>query len=159
MPEDRWDVRRATVADADDVARLLFDFNTEFDTPTPEPAVLGARLIGLLGSDSTFAVIAGTPPFALALVTLRPNVWYGGRVALLDEMYVRSDLRSQGIGTAVMAEMLSIARSEGADLIEINVDEGDVDAQRFYERQGYSSTEPTTNERAFYFFRELVAEQ
>ena len=35
------------------------------------------------------------------------------------------------------------------------VDEGDVDAQRFYERQGFSGVEPTTGERAFYYFREL----
>ena len=47
-------------------------------------------------------------------------------------------------------------RSErGAELVEINVDEGDVDAQRFYERHGFSPTEPDTGERAFYFFQEL----
>jgi len=32
----------------------------------------------------------------------------------------------------------------------------DVDAQRFYERHGYSGTEITTGERAFYYFEELA---
>ena len=38
---------------------------------------------------------------------------------------------------------------------EINVDAGDVDAQRFYERHGFSGTDPDTGERAFYYSLEL----
>ena len=41
------------------------------------------------------------------------------------------------------------------DPIEINVDAGDVDAQRFYERQGFSGVDPDTGERAFYYSLEL----
>ena len=41
--------------------------------------------------------------------------------------------------------------------IEINVDEGDIGAQRFYERRGFSSTDPGTTERALYYFQELTA--
>ena len=36
--------RLATVADAAEVARLLHDFNSEFDTPTPGVEWLEARL-------------------------------------------------------------------------------------------------------------------
>ena len=56
-----------------------------------------------------------------------------------------------------MERFLAICRSRGVDLIEINVDEGDVDAQRFYERHGFCSTEPDTGERACYYHRELTA--
>ncbi len=51
--------------------------------------------------------------------------------------------------------LISTSRSMGVDLIEINVDEGDVDAQRFYERYGFSSTEPGSTERALYYAQEL----
>jgi hypothetical protein len=51
---------------------------------------------------------------------------------------------------------VSMARGRGVELIEINVDEGDVDAQRFYERHGFSSTEPGSSERAFYYTQELT---
>ena len=154
-PTQEWTPRLATVDDADDVARLLHDFNTEFGWPSPGPGVLAPRLRALLAGDETFAIVAGTRPVAVALVTLRPNVWYQGRVALLDELYVVPDLRSRGIGSRVIDLLMSTARERDVDLIEINVDEGDVDAQRFYERHGFTGIEPETGERAFYYQQEL----
>jgi len=45
--------------------------------------------------------------------------------------------RGQGIGSTIVNQVVVIARGEGVDLIEINVDEGDVDAQHFYECHGF----------------------
>lgn len=157
MGHDERPPRLATVADAEEIARLLDDFNAEFETASPGVEVLSARLRVLLKGDATFAVLAGTPAVAVALVTLRPNVWYAGHVALLDELYVVPALRGHGIGSAVVDRMMSTCRARGVDLVEINVDEGDVDAQRFYERHGFSSTEPGSPERAFYYYQELVS--
>lgn len=137
------------------MAQLLHDFNLEFDTPSPGVDVLAPRLRELLAGPSTAAILAGRPAVAVALVTFRPNVWYEGPVALLDELYVRPDLRDQGIGTAVIQHLLDLAAERGVDLIEINVDEGDVDTQRFYERHGFRTTEPGSDERAFYYWQEL----
>lgn len=141
--------------DAAEVALLLHDFNTEFDTPSPGTAVLRARLDGLLDHASMFAIVAGDPAIAVAIVSVRPNVWYEGRVGLLDELYVAPAHRNGGVGSAILEFLRHHALDQGIDAIEINVDEGDVDAQRFYERHGYSSTEPVTEERAFYYFQEL----
>jgi ribosomal protein S18 acetylase RimI-like enzyme len=77
-------------------------------------------------------------------------------VALLDELYVVPALRNNGIGTALIRRLLSEARDRAVDLIEINVDEGDVDAQRFYERHGFLPTEPGGTERALYYWQELA---
>jgi ribosomal protein S18 acetylase RimI-like enzyme len=151
----QYEPRIATVADADEVARLLHDFNTEFDTPSPGSAVLAERLRTLLAADSTFALLAGEPSVAVALVTVRPNVWYDGAVALLDELYVQPHLRGRGIGTTLIDLLLQLARERGFDLIEINVDESDRDAQRFYERHGFSGVDLDTGERAFYYAQEL----
>jgi GNAT superfamily N-acetyltransferase len=155
MRQDGRHPRLATADDAEEIARLLHDFNAEFDTRSPGAEVLADRLRVLLAGDDTIAIVAGTPPVAVALVTLRPNVWYAGPVALLDEMYVVPGLRGQGISSAVIEYFVSMARARGVDLIEINVDEADVDAQRFYARHGFSATEPGSAERAFYYFQEL----
>ena len=157
MVQDERRPRLATVDDADEIGRLLHDFNSEFETPSPGADVLAARLRMLLAGEATIAIIAGTPAVAVALITLRSNVWYPGQVALLDELYVMPHLRGQGIGSTILHQLVKIARAKGVELIEINVDEGDVGAQRFYERHGFSPTEPDSNERSLYYSQELTA--
>ncbi len=146
----------ASAGEAAEVARLLDAFNVEFDTPTPGVEVLAARLRVLLAGEDTLAILAGVPAVAVALVTLRPNVWYPGPVALLDELYVAPDLRGHGIGSRLIGRLLTEAAERSVSLVEINVDEGDVDARRFYERYGFNAIDPGSNERALCYFQELT---
>lgn len=155
--ERRWWSRLARVNDAEVVAGLLHDFNVEFDAPTPGVEVLASRLRMLLAGERTLAIIAGRPAVAVALVTLRPNVWYEGPVALLDELYVAPDRRGRGIGSEIVDLLLSVAGERAVALVEINVDEGDTDARRFYERHGFAGTSPGSTERALYYYRELAS--
>ena len=155
MPDVSRRPRPAGAAEAGEVARLLHDFNVEFATPTPGVAVLTRRLRGLLGGEATLAILVGSPAIAVALTTLRPNVWYDGSVALLDELYVVSSLRNQGIGSSIIEYLEAECLARGAELIEINVDQADTDTQRFYERHGYAGFEATTGERAFYYSKEI----
>ena len=150
-----FDPRRAGPGDAEVVAHLLHDFNTEFDTPTPGAAILTSRLQSLLAEPSTIAYLAGEPAAGVALVTLRSNVWYDGPVALLDELYVAPDRRGHGLGTAMIQLLIADAKENGISAIEINVDAEDVDAQRFYDRHGFNGVNPDTGERAFYYSLEL----
>jgi GNAT superfamily N-acetyltransferase len=153
--QHRPEPRLATAGDAGEIAQLLHHFNLEFDTPSPGPAVLAPRLHDLLAGSDTFAILAGEPSLAVALVTLRPNVWYEGPVALLDELYVVPERRGEGIGSAIIDLLVAACRERGVSSIEINVDAPDVDAQRFYERHGFQGTDPDTGERAYYYVQEL----
>jgi GNAT superfamily N-acetyltransferase len=157
MSDDSADLapRRVGPDDAETIAQLLHDFNTEFDTPTPGVAVLTERLRSLLAAPSTIAYLVGEPAAGVALVTLRSNVWYDGPVALLDELYVAPDRRGHGLGAAMIHLLIAEAGAMGVSAIEINVDAQDVDAQRFYERHGFSGVDPDTGERAFYYSLEL----
>jgi GNAT superfamily N-acetyltransferase len=148
-------VRVAGRDDAEVVAALLHDFNEEFETPTPGAEVLAARLRELLAGGSTIALLAGEPAGGVALLTLRPNVWYDGPVALLDELYVRPDLRGRGIGTALLHRAVEVVRERGGRLMEINVDEDDSGARRFYERHGFTNQPAGQSERMLYYEREL----
>src|SRR5690242_4215788 len=106
MNAARWNPRLATRDDAGEVARLLHDFNCEFGTPSPGVEALSARLRDLFLGPETIVILAGKPAAGVAVVTLRPNVWYEGPVALLDELYVVPQLRGQGIGSALIAHLL-----------------------------------------------------
>ena len=147
--------RVATPDDAAAVAGLLDAFNREYDTPTPGAAVLATRLERLLIREDVIALLTGDPAVAVALLTLRPNVWYDGPVALLDELYVVPDLRGRGLGSSLLAAAEDAVRRRAGEMLEINVDGDDVDARRFYERHGYANTEPGEDQPLLYYFRDL----
>ena len=133
---------------------LLHDFNAEFDTPTPGADALARHLPTVVG-DALFVLLAdrtdANGPVGVAVVSLRPNVWFDGPVALLDELYVVPALRSQGIGAVLLDAVRTESVRRGAEYLEINVDEGDTDARRFYERHGISAVDPDTGEAALYY--------
>lgn len=147
--------RLASAADASVVADLLDRFNREYDTPTPGSAILSARLERLLSGSGVLALLSGNPAVGVALVTLRPNVWYQGPVALLDELYVTPGHRNRGLGSALLAGAESASLDRGCRLLEVNVDGQDHDARRFYERHGYSNHEVGQAEPQLYYSREL----
>lgn len=156
MADHNHPVRVCDSAEARSAAQLLHDFNTEFDTPTPPLAELAERLRNLVVREDIEILLAGDPAVAVAVTTFRPSIWTPGPVALLEELYVRPDLRSRGIGGAVLERAIESARERGVTTFEINVDEGDLDAQRFYRAHGFTELEyPETGERAFYFHREI----
>ena len=147
--------RAATPSDAETVARLLDAFNREYHAPTPGPDVLTARLHSLLAGSDVIAFLAGDPAVGVALLTLRPNVWYDGPVVLVDELYVAPEARSRGLGSALLAAVESLTRERGGRLIEIAVDGADTDAHRFYERHGYTSVEAGQDQASFYYHRSV----
>ena len=147
------DVRRATVADADVLARLLWDFNTEFETEVDDVDVLSARFVRLLELDDIVAVLAeddGTA-VAFALVSLRPAIWFDGPVSQLEELYVVPALRDRGIGTLVLDLCRRLVAEKGSPEMHIGVDEVDVDTRRFYERHGFVNIEEGVDYRMLYY--------
>lgn len=139
-------VRLAQAEDASVLGRLLWDFNTEFESPTDPADVLAGRFGRLLDDDGVLALLAGEAE-GFALVTLRPAIWYDGPVAQLEELYVVPARRDEGIGTALLTEARRLVRERGAPEMHINVDEVDVDTRRFYERHGFLTVEPGTDYR------------
>lgn len=148
-------VRVAHSDEAGVVAQLLDDFNHEYETPSPGPDVLTARLQRLLAGGDVVAILIGDPAAGVGLLTLRPNVWYAGPVGLVDELYVVPNRRGRGLGSALLRAAEQVVRERGGEALEINVDGDDAAARRFYERHGYRNSEPGKDEQLLYYFREL----
>jgi GNAT superfamily N-acetyltransferase len=151
------EVFRADASHAGVVARLLFDFNMEFDTPGPGTELLAARFARLLERDDVIVLVMGSDqnPTGFAFLTLRPTPYYDGPLAQLEELYVRPELRDRGQGTALLQAAIRLIRAHGSGEIHINVDEVDADTRRFYERHGFVNIEPGTHYRMLCYIREL----
>ena len=150
-------VRRAGPADAQVVGRLLFDFNTEFETPTPDAGFFAGRFRELLGDDDVVVLLSGPAggETGFAFLTLRPTPYYAGALAQLEELYVLPDLRDGGIGTALLTVSVDAVRAAGAAEMHIGVDEVDTDTRRFYERHGFVNIEAGTDYRMLLYTREF----
>jgi GNAT superfamily N-acetyltransferase len=134
-------VRRAEVADAPNVARLLNDFNTEFSDPTPGLAVLTERLRPLIANPEVRVLLGGEPPHGVAVVRFRPSFWTGALDAYLEELYVAPGERGQGTGRALLEAAIEAARRAGAAHIDLATSEEDTAAIALYESCGFTNRE------------------
>jgi GNAT superfamily N-acetyltransferase len=150
------EIRTATPGDAGVVGRLLWDFNTEFETPTPSAEEFATRFARLLTRDEVLVLLAGgAEPTGFAYLTLRPTPYFDGPLAQLEELYVRPHLRDRGIGTALLARALQRCRERNAGEMHIDVDEDDTDTRRFYERHGFHNILPDTDHRMLCYVQDL----
>lgn len=134
-------VRVATPADADDLGRLLHDFQVEFEDITPGADAFAARLRELLAGEETAALVAGDGPDGFAIMRFRPSLYSPALECYLAELYVVPPLRGRGIGRAIMEAVLAHARVRGADHIDLGTSTDDVAARALYERMGFTNRE------------------
>ena len=152
----RHSVRRAGLADAGVIGRLLHDFNTEFDEITPGPEALAKRVRELLARDDFVVLLAGGEPRGMAVLRFRPSIWTAGLECYLAELYVQPEHRGQGIGRALMTVTLDTAKAQGADYIEVATSEDDVAARALYEGFGFINRERGPDGPVMYVYeREL----
>jgi ribosomal protein S18 acetylase RimI-like enzyme len=149
-------VRLAESTDAEDIGRLLHDFNREFDDPTPSPERLAARLRKLFDEDQATVLLIGDGPDGLALLRFRPALWSDALECYLAELYVVPAQRGRGLGRALMQAVLGLARDKGADYIELGTAETDTAARSLYESLGFSNREGKPDGPVNYYYeREL----
>jgi ribosomal protein S18 acetylase RimI-like enzyme len=149
-------VRRADVSDAEAVGRLLHEFNTEFDEPTPGPRALAERVRVLLAAGDTQILIAGEGPDGLAVLRFREAIWDAALECYLAELYVVPARRGQGLGRALMEAALDAARTQGATHMDLGTSDDDVAARGLYESLGFSNREGRPDGPLNFFYeREL----
>jgi ribosomal protein S18 acetylase RimI-like enzyme len=150
-------VRRAELADAEAVGRLMHDFNAEFDEPTPEPAQIAERIRELLAGGDTAILLAGSGPDGLAILRFRLAITTPGLECHLAELYVVPARRGQGLGRALMNAAIDAARARGADYMDLGTSEDDVAARALYESLGFVNREGGRPDGpiSYYYEREL----
>jgi ribosomal protein S18 acetylase RimI-like enzyme len=156
MTEPRTTIRRAEAGDAHDVARLLHDFNTEFDEDPPEVAVLAERVADFIEKDEAVFLLIGDGPDGIAQMRFLPSLWSGELDAYLEELYVVPGLRGRGIGRALLESTMETARAAGATRMDLNTGETDTAARGLYESTGFTNREGREDGPSMlYYEREL----
>jgi ribosomal protein S18 acetylase RimI-like enzyme len=149
-------VRRGGVGDAVAIARLLHDFNTEYDEPTPGVKRLTEIVTAMFGAGEITVLLAGDGPDGIAVLRLRTAIWTGEPEAHLQELYVVPALRGQGIGRVLLEATMDAAREAGATGIDLNTGTTDTAARALYESSGFSNREGSPNGPSMLFYeREL----
>ena len=147
-------IREATVEDAALIARLLHDFNTEYEEETPGVEELTRHATRML-SEGEMTVLLAPDGDGLALLRFRPSVWTEQSEAYLQELYVVPARRGEGIGEALLEAALETSRKEDAAWIELNTGETDVAARTLYKKFGFTNEEGPQGAAMLYYEREL----
>jgi ribosomal protein S18 acetylase RimI-like enzyme len=151
-------VRRATPGDANAVARLLHDFQQEYDEASPGVEALEERYADLIRNRDMTVLLAGDGPDGFAQIRYRPWVYSAGPQAhsYLEELYVVPSLRGRGIGRALLEAAIDMARNEGATHMELGTSETDTAALALYESAGFTNREGSPDGPVMLFYeREL----
>ena len=71
------------------------------------------------------------------VLTFGFSLEFHGRDALLDELYLREEFRSRGLGRASLDQAEEICRREGIRALHLEVDRVNLRAQEVYRKAGY----------------------
>ena len=139
-----------------EVARLLHDFQVEYDEPSPGIEMLEERYGELIRSKEMIVLLVGDGPDGFAQLRFRPWVYSAGLHSYLEELYVVPDLRGDGLGRALLEAAMDTARGEGAEQMELGTSEDDVAARKLYESAGFINREGGPDGPVMFFYeREL----
>ena len=137
-----------------EAGRLLHDFNTEYDDPSPGPDALAERLGTLIADGATDVLLVGDVE-GVAVLRFRPALWTFANECYLAELYVVPSRRGRGLGRVLLRACVDRAVERGCDFVELATTEDDVGARHLYESEGFRRTEGEDGPLAFHYERDL----
>jgi len=85
---------------------------------------------------------------AFCSLTLKNNLWQAGFLGHIDELIVSKEKRGSGVGSALLAAIIGIAKEAGCPRVELDSAFHRSEAHKFYQQQGFEN-------RAYLFSRVL----
>ncbi|MFT3708246.1 MAG: GNAT family N-acetyltransferase [Archangium sp.] len=133
-------LRTAQLTDVSQLTEWMTEFNAlegiAFDPARVKPALEQLLSDGKLGRVfvlETDAVAAG-----YAVITWGFDLEWAGRDAYLTELFLRAEVRRQGVGLRVMELLEAEARRNDARALHLMVGETNHAAQKLYARRGFT---------------------
>ncbi len=126
-------VRRATLNDAMDLARML----DLFDGMGATPEQVAARMLACQDVLTTFIGEVDGQPVGFACLRLVPHLQGDEPYAELTDIYVDAPFRRRGVARALVAHLEAAARAAGASEVVIITGFDNEGAQAAYRASGY----------------------
>ena len=150
-------VRRATSSDLDSVTRLIAEFRDWWGKAEPPTDAIRDVVRRLLADDRTEHLLAfdeAGVPVGVCQLRYRLSVWTGSDDCWLEDLFVTEAARGGGHGRELVEAAFVSARARGCKRIELDVNEQNESALRFYESLGFT-TEPKPPGRTLFVGRRL----
>jgi ribosomal protein S18 acetylase RimI-like enzyme len=149
-------VRRANRSDLDAVARLIAEFRDWWGKAEPSSELISEIASQLLDHDHTEFLLAFRDGEAVGICQLRYrlSVWTGAEDCWLEDLFVTEAERGARHGRDLVEAAFESARARGCRRIELDVNEQNTAALRFYEGLGFTA-EPKPPGRTLFISRPL----
>ena len=77
-------------------------------------------------------------PVGYAVLTLSYSLEFGGRIAFLDDLFVRAPHRGRGLGTAAVEAVIAACRARGVRALHLEVALDNIAAASLYRKLGFA---------------------
>jgi GNAT superfamily N-acetyltransferase len=131
-------VRRARLADAAEIVRLLAQLHPRYPG---DPASATVTLQSILGMPGRFLLVAerAGAMVGTADVLIVPNLTHAGRPwAIVENVVVDERARGSGVGTALLDGTFELARETGCYMLQLLSLNHRAEAHAFYRRLGFA---------------------
>jgi ribosomal protein S18 acetylase RimI-like enzyme len=127
------------------VAELLAGFRDHMEAGRPADDAIRAWVERLIVRDDTEYLLAAAgdgPAQGVAQVRYRWGIWWEAEDCWLEDLFVTSDARGQGLGRALTMVVLERAAARGCRRVELDVNTENPAALALYRSLGFETGRP-----------------
>jgi len=136
---DRIEFRQARIPDAAELLQLIRAYY-RFDRIRFRSNTIDSALRKLLRSSSLgriWIMRDGAKAVGYIVLTFNYDLEFGGFEGIVTDLFILSDYRARGLGRHALALVYAYCRSAGIRTVELQVEEHNKDAQKFYLKHGF----------------------
>ena len=135
-PKKSVDIRPAFKTDASAIARLVGSLACGLGEQSPVDSDYVLNFMRTPGTGILVADLAGEV-IGLISYTQRPSLYHAGDSCMIEELVVRDDLRSSGIGGILLEAIVTLAADKGCPEVSLSVMPFNTKAIEFYHKHGF----------------------
>ena len=129
-------IRPARETDASTIVHLVQLLASDLGEQSPVDSDYVLDFMKTPGTGILVGDLAGEV-IGLITCTLRPSLYHAGDSCMIEELVVREDFRSAGIGGMLLEAIVSLAADKGCPEVSLSVMSFNTKAIEFYRRHGF----------------------